>query len=53
MTIFNYLKYVWEPNIHERVRDPTSTRGSETKRENEAYDEVRCLGASEERKVTA
>ena len=27
--------YVLEPHVHERVRDPTYMRGSETERENE------------------
>ena len=48
---------MWEPYIHEKVRDPTYMRGSETERENEVYmafcakDEVRHLGTSEGRKV--
>lgn len=27
--------YIWKPYIHERVRDPTCVRGSETEMENE------------------
>lgn len=49
--------YMWKPHIHEQVRDSTSMRGSEAERSNKVYmasqvkDEVRCLEASEGRRL--